>query len=215
MFSHLYIGIIWFAHIIRIHFIKHTVPHSLFSVIYCMTMWWMLRILPRSTRHSVVLPPHENEHCPPVKARLCLSPSTARSAPRYWIVRLTCKSSLLLCQASFFSATFSVKQATCCASVRWDNYLKHRDTADKIVLKMFYWFNSRKYSYSKTIQTRSILMVVSIFTTKLHELAAKNMILLFKWVMQYWNIFCNGKKTNIVHRGWCKPFTAYWMYILP
>lgn len=176
MFSHLYIGIICFvllAHIIRIHFIKHTVPHSLFSVMYCMTMWWMLRIPPRSTRHSAVLPPHDNEHCPPVKARLCLSPSTARSAPRYWTVRLTSTPSLLLCQASFFSARFSVKQVQCCASVRWLNYLKHRDTADKISLKMFYWFNSRKYSYSKTIQTRSILMVVSIFTTMLHELAAK------------------------------------------
>ena len=83
--------------------LKHTVPHTMLPVIYCITMWCMLRTPPRSTRHSaVVWKLTDAAHCPPYCPRLVYSPSTARSAPLSDL-------QVLLCHAGWCKAMFSVK----------------------------------------------------------------------------------------------------------
>lgn len=76
-----YVGIkLFFANIIRTFFIENTVPHTLLFVLNWIKMWCMLRIPPRSTRHSAIRPRTDHAHCPPFQLRFCLRPSTARSA---------------------------------------------------------------------------------------------------------------------------------------
>lgn len=66
---------------------------------YCIKMWCKLRIFPRSTLHSAVVPSADIVHFP------SKCPSTAQPAPQNLLWNLLC------CHAGLFNATFSVKFA--------------------------------------------------------------------------------------------------------
>ena len=95
----LFFLLIYFALVL---FLEINSPHSLLSVVYCITIWCKLKTFPRSTRHSAIgLPYADAVHCNQLRSDFC--PSTARSAEYFT------SSKGWSCHVDFLKARFSEK----------------------------------------------------------------------------------------------------------